>query len=166
MAKKKTKKAKLTRGQRIVNAALKFKGKKYKAHKNKFTKHFAGRFGVRKDGSYKMGWCTLFALYIFDICGYLSLLPVKALGKHASNTKYLFKKLKKQGKITTNPKKAKPGNLAFKKVGTVNEKSTGHTSIFIKYKNGYVYTIDGNVGGGVKARKKKANWYVGFSKVV
>ena len=161
----KKKKKKLTKGQKIVKKAKKYQGK-YKAHKNQFTKHFAGRFGVRKDGYYKMGWCTLFALFIYDKCGYLGLLPVKALGKHASNTKYLYKKLKKQGKIVKDPKKAKKGNLAFKKVGSTKKKSTGHTSIFIKYKGGYVYTIDGNVGGKVKIRKKKPAWYVGFSKVV
>lgn len=163
---KKNKKKKLTKGQRIVKKAKKYKGKKYKAHNNKFTKHFAGRFGVKKNGYYKMGWCTLFALFVYDKCGYLDLLPVNALGKNASNTKHLYKKLKKQGKIVTDPKKAKKGNLAFKKVGSTKNKTTGHTSIFIKYKNGYVYTIDGNVGGGVKLRKKKASWYVGFSNVL
>jgi len=157
---------KLTRGQKIVKKAKSYKGKKYKAHNNKFTKHFAGKYGIKKNGYYKMGWCTIFALYIYDKCGLLKLLPVKALGKNASNTKYLYKKLKKQGKIVKDPKKAKKGNLAFKKVGSTKKKSTGHTSIFVKYKNGYVYTIDGNVGGGVKARKKKANWYVGFSNVL
>lgn len=160
------KKKKLTKGQQIVKRAKKYKGKKYKAHNNKFTKHFAGRFGVKKNGYYKMGWCTLFALFCYDKCGVLGRLPVKALGKNASNTKYLYKALKKRGKIVKDPKKAKKGNLAFKKVGSTKKKSTGHTSIFIKYKNGYVYTIDGNVGGGVKLRKKKAAWYVGFSNVL
>ena len=156
----------MTNGQKIVNKANKYKGKKYKAHKNKFTKYFAGKYGVNKSGYYKMGWCTIFVLYIYAMCGLLSKLPVKALGKHASNTKYLYKKLKKQGKIVKDPKKAKMGNPAFKKVGSTKKKSTGHTSIFVKYKNGYVYTIDGNVGGGVKARKKKAAWYVGFGNVI
>lgn len=160
------KKKKLTKGQQIVKRAKKYKGKKYKAHNNKFTKHFAGRFGVKKNGYYKMGWCTIFALFCYDKCGALGRLPVKALGKNASNTKYLYKALKKRGKIVKDPKKAKKGNLAFKKVGSTKKKSTGHTSIFIKYKNGYVYTIDGNVGGGVKLRKKKAAWYVGFSNVL
>ena len=160
------KKKKLTKGQQIVKRAKKYKGKKYKAHNNKFTKHFAGRFGVKKNGYYKMGWCTIFALFCYDKCGVLGRLPVKALGKHASNTKYLYKALKKRGKIVKDPKKAKKGNLAFKKVGSTKKKTTGHTSIFIKYKNGYVYTIDGNVGGGVKLRKKKAAWYVGFSNVL
>lgn len=161
-----TAKKKLTKGQQIVKRAKKYKGKKYKAHNNKFTKHFAGRFGVKKSGYYKMGWCTLFALFCYDKCGVLGRLPVKALGKNASNTKYLYKALKKRGKIVKDPRKAKKGNLAFKKVGSTKKKTTGHTSIFIKYKNGYVYTIDGNVGGGVKLRKKKAAWYVGFSNVL
>ena len=160
------KKKKLTKGQQIVKRAKKYKGNKYKAHNNKFTKHFAGRFGVKKNGYYKMGWCTIFALFCYDKCGVLGRLPVKALGKNASNTKYLYKALKKRGKIVKDPKKAKKGNLAFKKVGSTKKKTTGHTSIFIKYKNGYVYTIDGNVGGGVKLRKKKAAWYVGFSNVL
>ncbi len=165
MAKKKKKK-KLTKGQKIVKKAKKYVGKKYKAHNNFFTKHFAGKFGIKKNGYYPMGWCTIFVLCIFDFCGYLARLPVKALGKKASNVKHLYKALKKRGKIVKDPKKAKKGNVAFKKVGSTKKKSPGHASIFIKYKNGWVYTVDGNVGGGVKIRKKKASWYVAFSDVL
>lgn len=157
----------MTNGEKIVAKANKYKGKKkYKQHNNKFTRHFKGKYGVKKNGYYKMGWCTIFVLFIYDKCGLLGKLPVKALGKNASNTKYLYKKLKKQGKIVKDPKKAKPGNPAFKKVGSTKKKSTGHTSIFVACKGNYVYTIDGNVGNKVKARKKHKDWYVGFGNVL
>lgn len=156
----------MTIGEEILKQARKYAGKKYKKHNNQFTKHFAGKYGVKKNGYYPMGWCTLFDETMYDKCGALKYLPMKALGKHASNTAYLYKKLKKQGKIVTDPRKAKAGELAFKKVGSTKKKTSGHTGIFWKYEKGYVYTIDGNIKNKVVVRKKSPIWYLGFSNVL
>lgn len=147
-------------GSQIVEKAKSYKGK-YAKHNNKFTKHFAGRYHVKKNGYYKNGYCTLFVLYVYDKLGILSWFP-----KKSDNTNTIYKYLKSKGKIIKDPAKAKMGQPAFKKVGSTKKKSSGHTSIFWKYENGYVYTIDGNVSGGVVVRKKKPNWYLGFGDIL
>lgn len=155
----------MTTGEKIVQKALSYRGK-YKKHKNIFTKYFAGKYHVTKKGYYSKGYCTLFYYYILAMLGLLHLVPLKALGKDADNTNKLYKYLKKHGKIITDPKKAKPGMPAFKKVGSLKKTTSGHTAIFIKYENGYVWTVDGNVKGGVVVRKKSAKWYLGFGDIL
>lgn len=164
---KKKKKKKLTKGQQIVKKAKKYEGKKYKAHNNAFTKRFAGKYGVKKNGCYPMGWCTFFVMAIFDMCGVLYKLPVKALGKHAGNVQYMYRWFKKHKKIRKDMKKIKPGDYLFKKVGSTKKKKPGHSEIAIAYKKGKVYSISGNVGGGmVKIRAKSPAWYCGYARVV
>lgn len=147
-------------GMDIVNKAKSYQGK-YAKHTNKFTKYFAGKYNVKKNGYYKNGYCTLFVLYVYAKLGILSWFP-----KKSDNTNTIYKYLKSKGKIIKDPKKAKPGMPAFKKVGSTKKTSSGHTSIFWKYENGYVYTIDGNVSGGVVIRKKKKEWYLGFGNIL
>lgn len=166
MAKKKKKK-KLTKGQQIVARAKKYLGKKYASHKNRFTKYFAGKYGVSKDGRCPMGWCTYFVMYIFAKCGVLHKLPVKALGKHAGNVQYMYKWFKKRKRIRKDMKNIRAGDYLFKKVGSTKKKKPGHSEIAICYKNGKVWSISGNVGGGkVKIRKKSPAWYCGYARVV
>ena len=143
-------------GMDIVNKAKSYQGK-YAKHNNKFTKYFKGKYNVQKNGYYKNGYCTLFVMYVFDVLGILSWLP-----KKTDHTQVMYKALKNKGKIIKDPKKAKAGMPAFKKVGSTSKKTSGHTAIFWKYENGLVYTIDGNVSGGVIVRKKKPEWYLGF----
>ncbi len=152
-------------GEDIVKKAKSYVGK-YPKHKNKFTIYFKGKYHVTKKGYYPKGYCTLFYYYVLAMLGLLHLVPLKALGKDADNTNKLYKYLKKKGKIITDPKKAKPGMPAFKKVGSTKKKTSGHTAIFIKYENGYVWTVDGNVKGGVVVRKKLAIWYLGFGDIL
>lgn len=147
-------------GMDIVNKAKSYVGK-YAKHVNKFTKHFAGKYKVQKNGYYKNGYCTLFVMYVYDKLGILSWLP-----KKTDHTQVMYKALKNKGKIIKDPKKAKAGMPAFKKCGSTKKKTSGHTSIFWKYENGKVYTVDGNVGGGVIVRKKKPEWYLGFGDVL
>lgn len=147
-------------GMDIVKKAKSYKGK-YAKHNNKFTKHFAGKYHVKKNGYYSAGYCTLFVMYVYDKLGILSWFP-----KKSDNTNTIYKYLKSKGKIITDPKKAKAGMPAFKKCGSTKKKSSGHTSIFWKYENGYVYTVDGNVNGGVIVRKKKPEWYLGFGNIL
>lgn len=151
-------------GAQVVAKAKSYIGK-YAKHCNRFIKYYAGHWGIPKSGRIEAGWCTIFAGYVLDHVGAGDQLPKKQLrklGKKWWNTQHLWAWFKAHGKTTTDPAKAKMGALAFKKVGSTKKKTTGHTSIFWKYENGYVYTIDGNVGGGVKVRRKKPEWYVGF----
>lgn len=156
----------MTKGEQIVARAKKYKGKKYKPHKNKFTKYFAGHYGVTKDGRCPMGWCTYFLMYCFAKCGVLNKLPAKKLGKHAGNVQYMYKYFKKHKKIRKDMKNIKPGDYLFKKVGSTKKKVPGHSEIAICYKNGKVYSISGNVGGKVKVRAKSPAWYCGYARVV
>lgn len=147
-------------GMDIVNKAKSYQGK-YAKHNNKFTKYFKGKYNVQKNGYYKNGYCTLFVMYVYAQLGILSWMP-----KKTDHTQKMYSYLKKKGKIIKDPKKAKAGMPAFKKVGSTSKKSSGHTAIFWKYENGYVYTVDGNCGGGVVVRKKKPNWYLGFGNIL
>lgn len=164
-------------GDRMVNYAASQKGKYTtrtnggkdgKKYSNKFTKYFANRGGIDSKGQmpnvygYIPGYCTLFACYCLEKLGLASLVPfgtlvnkTKGYWWHAPS---LMKYYKSKGKLVTSASKAKKGALAFK-----GDKSPTHTAIFVKYENGYVYTWDGNVGGGVTYNKRKASVFCGFA---
>lgn len=143
-------------------------GKDGKKYSNKFTKYFAGKGGINSKGQmpnvygYIPGYCTLFACYCLVHIGEGHQVPFSTLNSKKAgywwHAPSLMKYYKRQGKLVTDVKKAKPGAIAFK-----GSKSPTHTCIFVKYEKGYVYTWDGNVGGGVTYNKRKASVFCGFA---
>ncbi len=143
-------------------------GKDGKKYSNKFTKYFAGRGGIDSKGQmpnvygYIPGYCTLFVCYCLEHIGEKANVPFSKLtSKKAGywwHAPSLMKYYKSQGKLVTSASKAKAGAIAFK-----GSKSPTHTCIFWKYEGGYVYTWDGNVGGGVTYNKRKAGVFCGFA---
>jgi peptidoglycan hydrolase-like protein with peptidoglycan-binding domain len=111
---------------------------------------------------YIPGYCTLFACYCLVHIGEGHQVPFSTLNSKKAgywwHAPSLMKYYKRQGKLVTDVKKAKPGAIAFK-----GSKSPTHTCIFVKYEKGYVYTWDGNVGGGVTYNKRKASVFCGFA---
>ena len=143
-------------------------GKDGKKYSNKFTKYFAGKGGIDSKGQmpnvygYIPGYCTLFVCYCLDHIGERGNVPFSTLtSKKAGywwHAPSLMKYYKSKGKLVTNVSKAKKGAIAFKGKG-----SPTHTCIFAKYEGGYVYTWDGNVGGGVTYNKRKPSVFCGFA---
>ena len=143
-------------------------GKDGKKYHNKFTLFFKGKGGINSKGEmpnvygYIPGYCTLFVCWCLVNTGLAQFVPLAAL--NSKKTGYwwhapsLMKYYKSKGWLTTSVKKAEVGAIAFK-----GNKSPTHTCIFVKYENGYVYTWDGNVGGGVTYNKRKANAFCGFA---
>lgn len=141
-------------------------GKDGKKYSNKFTKYFAGRGGIDSKGQmpnvygYIPGYCTLFACYCVEMIGEAAQIPFKVLISKAKGYWWhapSLMKYYKGKKMLVSYKKAKKGAIAFK-----GDKSPTHTCTFVKYENGYVYTWDGNVGGGVSYNKRKPSAFCGF----
>lgn len=164
-------------GARMINYAASQKGKYAtrtnggkdgKKYTNKFTKYFAGKGGIDSKGQmpnvygYIPGYCTLFACYCLAKLGLALLVPFSTLTNKSKgywwHAPSLMKYYKSKGLLVTSASKAKTGALAFKGSG-----SPTHTAIFVKYENGYVYTWDGNVGGGVTYNKRKASVFCGYA---
>ena len=143
-------------------------GKDGKKYHNKFTLFFKGKGGINSKGEmpnvygYIPGYCTLFVCWCLVNTGLAQFVPLAAL--NSKKTGYwwhapsLMKYYKNKGWLTTSVKKAEVGAIAFK-----GSKSPTHTCIFVKYSGGWVYTWDGNVGGGVTYNKRKASAFCGFA---
>lgn len=164
-------------GTKVINFAASQKGK-YKSrtnhgkdgkpYSNKFTLYFKGKGGINSKGQlpnkygYIPGYCTLFAVYCLKQCGspvadeVLKKLTSKSTGYwwHAPS---LMKYFKKKGLLKKDWSKAKRGAIVFK-----GSSSPTHTCLFDKVSGGYVYTWDGNVGGGVTYNKRKKSAFIGF----
>ena len=167
----------VTDSARLINFAASQKGKyptrtnagkDKKPYHNKFTLFFAGKPGVNSKGEmstcygYTPGYCTLFACYCLVNIGLSQYVPFNTLNSKKNgywwHAPSLMKYYKSKGYLVTSVKKAKPGAIAFK-----GKKSPTHTCIFVKYEGGYVYTWDGNVGGGVTYNKRKPSVFCGFA---
>lgn len=143
-------------------------GKDRKPYHNKFTFYFRGKPGINSKGEmstcygYTPGYCTLFACYCLVKIGLGKYVPFDKLNSKAHgywwHAPSLMKYYKSKGYLVSSPAKAKVGAIAFKGKG-----SPTHTCIFVKYEKGYVYTWDGNVGGGVTYNKRKASVFCGFA---
>ena len=143
-------------------------GKDRKPYHNKFTFYFRGKPGINSKGEmstcygYTPGYCTLFVCWCLDNVGLGKFVPFAALNSKAHgywwHAPSLMKYYKSKGYLVSSPAKAKVGAIAFKGKG-----SPTHTCIFVKYEKGYVYTWDGNVGGGVTYNKRKASVFCGFA---
>lgn len=141
-------------------------GKDGKKYSNKFTKYFAGRGGIDSKGQmpnvygYIPGYCTLFACYCLEKIGEAAQIPFSTLNSKANGYWWhapSLMKYYKNKKMLVTVSKAKKGAIAFK-----GSKSPTHTCTVDKYEGGYVYTWDGNVGGGVTYNKRKASVFCGF----
>lgn len=141
-------------------------GKDGKKYHNKFTEYFAGRGGIDSKGQmpatygYIPGYCTLFACYSVEKIGEGAQIPFSTLNSKANGYWWhapSLMKYYKNKKMLVTVSKAKKGAIAFK-----GSKSPTHTCTFDKYEGGYVYTWDGNVGGGVTYNKRKASVFCGF----
>ena len=143
-------------------------GKDKKPYHNKFTLYFKNKGGINSKGEmptvygYTPGYCTLFVCYCLDNIGLGHLVPFSALNSKKAgywwHAPSLMKYYKSKGYLVTSVSKAKKGAVAFK-----GSKSPTHTCIFVTYEGGYVYTWDGNVGGGVTYNKRKASAFCGFA---
>lgn len=131
--------------------------RKHRNYSNKYTQLLGklGYKGIRKDGYFSkfydygvVGHCCIFVQYWLIKCGYNAFVPKKG---YIWNTNNYAKYLKGKYKDTSDPKKAKPGAVCFK--GQKGHKKYTHTCLFIKYQNGYVYTVDGNINGKYKGKK-------------
>jgi len=143
-------------------------GKDGKKYANKFTKYFAGKGGINSKGQmpnvygYIPGYCTLFAVYCLKQCGspvaddLLKNLNSKSKG-YWWHSPSLMKYFKKKGLLKKDWSKAKKGAIVFK-----GSSSPTHTCLFDKVSGSYVYTWDGNVGGGVTYNKRKKSAFIGY----
>lgn len=143
-------------------------GKDGKKYSNKFTLYFKNRGGIDSKGhmpniyGYIPGYCTLFVCYCLEHIGEGNLVPFNKLtskknGGYWWHAPSLMKYYKSKKMLVTSVKSAKQGAIAFK-----GDKSPTHTCIFVKYEGGWVYTWDGNVGGGVTYNKRKPSAFCGF----
>lgn len=140
--------------------------RKNRNYSNKYTRLLGslGYKGIGKDGYFTkfysygvVGHCCIFVQYWLIKCGFIAFVPKSK--KYIWNTNNYAKWLKSEpsikglGKVdfVTDPKKAKPGAVCFK--GKKGHSSYTHTCVFIQYKNGYIYTVDGNVSGTYKGKK-------------
>lgn len=164
-------------GTKVINFAASQKGK-YKSrtnhgkdgkpYSNKFTLYFKGKGGINSKGQmpktygYVPGYCTLFAVYCLKQAGspvadeLLKNLNSKAKG-YWWHSPSLMKYFKKKGLLKKDWSKAKKGAIVFK-----GSSSPTHTCLFDKVSGSYVYTWDGNVGGGVTYNKRKKSAFIGF----
>lgn len=139
--------------------------KKHRNYSNKYTQLLGklGYKGIRKDGYFTkfypygvVGHCCIFVLYWLIMCGYKAFVPKKGyIWNTNAYAKWLKKKptIKGYGKVgwTKDPKKAKVGAVCFK--GKKGKSNYTHTCLFLKYEDGYVYTVDGNVSGKYKGKR-------------
>ena len=164
-------------GTKVINFAASQKGK-YKSrtnhgkdgkpYANKFTLYFKGKGGINSKGQlpnkygYIPGYCTLFVVYCLKLCGspvadeLLKKLNSKSTG-YWWHSPSVMKYFKKKGLLKKDWSKAKRGAIVFK-----GSSSPTHTCLFDKLSGGYVYTWDGNVGGGVTYNKRKKSAFIGF----
>ena len=153
------------RADKCLTASRSRSKKKNRNYSNKYTRLLGsfGYKGIRKDGYFSkifsygvVGHCCIFVQYWLIKCGYKAFVPKKG---YIWNTNKFASWLKSEptikgfGKVdwTTNPKKAKVGAVCFK--GKKGHSSYTHTCCFLKYKNGYIYTVDGNVSSKYKGKK-------------
>lgn len=160
--------------QEVINAARADKcltpsrSRSHRPHRNysnKYTQELGRRDykGINDDGYFTkfypygvVGHCAIFTQYWLIESGYPEFVPHRG---YIWNTNQYAKWLKSEpyikgrGRVqwVENPKYAKPGAICFK--GAKGSKSYTHTCIFIKYEDGYVYTVDGNVSGRYKGKK-------------
>lgn len=140
--------------------------KKHHNYSNKYTKKLGqmGYKGIRKDGYFTkfypygvVGHCCIFVQYWLIMSGLKAFVPASKGYIWNTNKYALYLKseptIKGYGKVdwTSDPKKAKVGAVVFK--GKKGHKSFTHTCCFLKYKDGYVYTVDGNISGKYKGKK-------------
>lgn len=139
--------------------------RKHHNYSNKYTRLLGslGYAGIKKNGFFSkfysygvVGHCCIFVQYWLIKCGLKSFVPKRG---YIWNTNQYAKWLRSEPKISgfgrvdwvTDPKKAKPGAVVFK--GKKGHKSYTHTCCFIKYKDGYIYTVDGNISGTYKGKR-------------
>lgn len=140
--------------------------RKHRNYSNKYTKLMGklGYPGIGKDGYFTkwysygcIGHCCIFVQYHFIIAGLGAFVPKG--NDFIENTNQYASWLKSEpliegyGRVewTSDPKKAKHGAVCFK--GRKKSKKFSHTCTFLKYENGYVYTVDGNISGTYKGKK-------------
>lgn len=128
-----------------------------------------GYHGINKKGYFTkfysygtVGHCAIFVEAHLIWAGYPQLVPNKG---YIMNTNVFAKWLKSEPTIkglgqvdwTTDSAKAKKAMAAGKMVivfkGSKKSKSFDHTCTGIKIVDGYIYTVDGNVGGKYKGKK-------------
>lgn len=140
--------------------------RKNRNYSNKYTRKLGelGYDGILRNGFFSkiysygvVGHCCIFVQYHFIMNGLKAFVP-RSKG-YIWNTNQYAKWLRSEPNIkghgrvtwTTDPKKAKPGAVCFK--GKKGHSSYTHTCCFIKYKDGYIYTVDGNVTSKYKGKK-------------
>lgn len=163
-----------TIGKKIVDFAATQKGsyasrskhgKDDKQYTNKFIKYFNGKGGIKNNHlptvyGYIPGYCTTFVCYCYAKNGINSFLCLDTKKEgyfwHAPG---LLKWCKKK-KYTVSYANLKPGDICFK-----GKKSPTHSCIFIKKEGDYIWTWDGNVGGGVTKNKRKKTAFCGYARI-
>lgn len=162
-------------GDKIVAYAASQKGsyktrtnhgkKPFKQYTNKFIQYFNGKGGIKSNHlptvyGYVPGYCTTFVCYVLAHCGINSFLSLDTKKEgyfwHAPS---LLKWCKKKG-YTVSYANLKAGDVCFK--GT---KSPTHSCIFVKKEGNYIWTWDGNVGGGVTKNKRKKSAFCGYARI-
>lgn len=162
-------------GQKIIEFAATQKGsyktrtnhgkKPYKQYTNKFIKFFNGKGGIKSNHlptvyGYVPGYCTTFVVYCYVKNGVTRMLCLDTKKEgyfwHAPS---LWKWCKKMG---YNVKYAdlKPGDICFK-----GSTSPTHACLFLKKEGNYIWTWDGNVGGGVTKNKRKKSVFCGYARI-
>ena len=171
----KSKKEEKPIGDRIIDFAASQKGhyktrtnhgkKPFKQYTNKFIQFFNGKGGIKNNHlptvyGYVPGYCTTFVCYVLAHCGITSFLCLDTKKEgyfwHAPS---LLKWCKKK-KYTVSYANLKPGDICFK-----GKKSPTHTCIFLKKEGNYIWTWDGNVGGGVTKNKRKKSAFCGYARI-
>lgn len=164
-----------TLGEKIIEFAASQKGKyktrtnhgkkPYVQYTNKFIQYFNGKGGIKNNHlptvyGYVPGYCTTFVCYVLAHCGVTSFLSLNTKKKgyfwHAPS---LMKWCKKMGYMVSF-KNLKKGDVCFK-----GKTSPTHTCLFDKTDGTYIWTWDGNVGGGVTYNKRKKSVFCGFARI-
>lgn len=140
-------------------------GKDGKQYTNKFIKYFEGKAGIKNGHlpnayGYIPGYCTAFVCYCLahnNVTSFLSLNTKKSgYFWHAPG---LWKWCKSKG-YNISVSNLKPGDICFK-----GKKSPTHSCLFLKTEGDYIWTWDGNVGGGVTKNKRKKSAFCGFARI-
>lgn len=140
------------------------KGKDGKQYTNKFIQYFEGKGGIKNGNippkyGYIEGYCTVFACYCYAKNGISSFTSLDSKSEgYFWHAPVLLKWCKKKG-YEVKYKDLKPGDLCFK-----GKTSATHTCLFLKKEGDYIWTWDGNVGGGVTKNKRKKSSFVGYGR--